>query len=353
MTQNDVIITWSKTNLTEYIQCFYIDCYINSHVSIELFEESIKSEHTKRCYRYYLKKYGKEKLSITDAKIVENQLINFILEQKQQGKKFYAIANYVNCIISFYKINDVLVNTRKITRFMPERRRVKSDRNYTHEEISKMLEIADERMRGVILILASSGMRIGALPFIKLRNLKENRLTVYETFGEEYQTFITPECRIAIDNYLDMRSRYGETLTEDSFLIREQFDIRDQFQIKKSRQISRDAIQWMIKDTVKRCGIGKDVMLAHGFRKFFTTQLVNSKVNPEIREMLLGHKIGLASSYYRPTEHEMLEEYQKAEDSLTIDPANRLRKKIETLTIEKSRLDRIEEKMLKMEQMYS
>ena len=68
--------------------------------------------------------------------------------------------------------------------------------------------------------------------------------------------------------------------------------------------------------------------------------------------MLLGHKIGLASSYYRPTEQDMLDEYQKAEDNLTIDPANRLRREIETLTIKKSRLDRIEEKTLKMEQMY-
>ena len=85
---------------------------------------------------------------------------------------------------------------------------------------------------------------------------------------------------------------------------------------------------------------------------FSKTQLINSKLNPEIREMLLGHKIGLASSYYRPTEEEMLEEYHKAEDNLTIDPANRLQRKVEMLTIEKSRLDRIEEKMLKMEQMY-
>ena len=71
-------------------------------------------------------------------------------------------------------------------------------------------------------------------------------------------------------------------------------------------------------------------MLAHGFRKFFTTQLVNSKVNPEIREMLLGHKIGLASSYYKPTSNEMMSEYEKAIDNLTIDPANRLQRKIDT-----------------------
>ena len=68
--------------------------------------------------------------------------------------------------------------------------------------------------------------------------------------------------------------------------------------------------------------------------------------------MLLGHKIGLASAYYQPTEQEMFAEYEKAEDNLTIDPANRLQRKIETLTIEKSRLDRIQEKMLKMEQLY-
>ncbi len=68
--------------------------------------------------------------------------------------------------------------------------------------------------------------------------------------------------------------------------------------------------------------------------------------------MLLGHKIGLAGAYYRPTERDFMDEYNKAIDNLTIDPANRLQRKIETLTIEKSRLDRIEEKMLKMEQMY-
>jgi hypothetical protein len=46
----------------------------------------------------------------------------------------------------------------------------------------------------------------------------------------------------------------------------------------------------------------------------------------------------------------MYVEYSKATDNLTIDPANILQRKIETLTIEKSRLDRIEEKMLKREQ---
>ena len=40
--------------------------------------------------------------------------------------------------------------------------------------------------------------------------------------------------------------------------------------------------------------------------------------------MLPGHKIGLASCYYRPTEEEMYEEYEKAIDNLTIDSKNEL-----------------------------
>jgi hypothetical protein len=65
----------------------------------------------------------------------------------------------------------------------------------------------------------------------------------------------------------------------------------------------------------------------------------------------MDHSLGESSNYHRPTEDEFLEDYLNAADLLTVNEENRLRKKIETLTIEKSRLDRIEEKMLKMEQM--
>ena len=57
--------------------------------------------------------------------------------------------------------------------------------------------------------------------------------------------------------------------------------------------------------------------------------------------MFLGHKIGLAGCYYKPTEEEMYLEYQKAENNLTINEENRLRKKVETSQIEKSELEKL------------
>jgi integrase/recombinase XerD len=174
-----------------------------------------------------------------------------------------------------------------------------------------------------------------------LKDLQGTKLTIYENTSEEYFTFISPECEKALKFYLDMRSRYGEKLTDKSYLIREQFDVRSKVSTNP-RQISRTAIQLKLYDLCKRCGIDKqDIAIAHGFRKFFMNQCVSSKMNPEIREMILGHKIGLASAYYRPTEAEMHLEYMKAVNNLTINEENRLKIKIEKLEVEKTQFERL------------
>ncbi|MDP9489274.1 MAG: site-specific integrase [Thermoproteota archaeon] len=276
-----------------------------------------------------------------NPRLIERKIINYIEFLKKEGKTASRINVYVIPVKSFYTINDVILNVRKIGKFLPENRKVRQGKAYTHSEIGKMLEIADERIRAVICILSSTGIRLGALPELRLRHLEDTKFTIYEGTKEEYITFCTPECKKAIDDYLDMRSRYREKLKDESYLIREQFDLRNP---GKPRPMQRRTIQWKIYDLCKRAGIDKsNISVIHGFRKFFTTQCVNSKINPEIREMLLGHKIGLASSYYRPTEEEMLEEYKKAVNNLTINEVNRLKIKVQKLEVEKSRIDKLEE----------
>ena len=220
-----------------------------------------------------------------------------------------------------------------------------------------MFDISDLRLKVVISVLASTGMRIGPLPSLRLSQVQKieednvYKFKIYENTKDEYFTFSSPECASYMDSYLEYRSRSGERLSKDSFLIREQFDVNDIEQIRKQgRPISINTICNILCSLAIKAGVrqvnhnatGRErqpIPLAHGFRKFFTTQLINSKVNPEIREMLLGHSIGLASAYYKPTEDEMLDEYMKAVDNLTINEENRLRKKVEVLTIEKSKVD--------------
>jgi hypothetical protein len=68
--------------------------------------------------------------------------------------------------------------------------------------------------------------------------------------------------------------------------------------------------------------------------------------------MLLGHTIGLAGVYYKPSDSHFLEEYERVIDNLTIDPTNRLNREIEILKIEKSKIDLLEAKILKLERKY-
>jgi integrase len=329
-------------------------------LALELFLSSIRSPETRNKYSIYFNKY-QEFMGIDDLfcgknpRLIEEKIIEYLVHMRNNGKGYSTIHNYAASVLAFYKINDVTLNISKINKFIPVVQKVRKDRAYTHEEISKLLEIADERGRVMILLMASSGIRVGALRLLRLRNIEasnnnNNKLTVYENDREEYFTFITPECQKAIDVYLDFRTRYGEKLDKNSPLIREQFNTKDPFRIKKPRQLTIPMIIWILIHLEEKAGIRtKEVALAHGFRKFFTTQLINSKVNPEIREMLLGHKIGLASCYYRPTDEEMNTEYEKAVDQLTINEENRLKRKVQKLEIDKSRMDRIDSQIAELQ----
>lgn len=200
-------------------------------------------------------------------------------------------------------------------------------------------------------------MRIGGLAMLKLSHLEKidniYKFIIYENTKDEYFIFCTPECATYIDSYLEYRTRSGERITNYSYLIREQFDINDIEQIRKNgKGISKDTIANVLHSIAIKAGLRKvnhnytgrerkPVPLAHGMRKYFTTQLINAKVNPEIREMLLGHNIGLASAYYKPTEDEILDEYMKAVDNLTINEENRLKRKVEKLEVEKGQFEQL------------
>jgi integrase len=317
---------------------------------------SLRSQYTKRVYTIVFQKYidfigqNEDIFCQNNTRLIEHKIIDFIVSLRDKGLGHSAISNYVKAIMAFYKINDFVLNTDKISKFIPEYRKIKKDRAYTHQEIHRLLDFADERLRAVIYILASTGIRIGALPLLRLRNLQDNKLTVYENTNDEYITFCTPECSKAIDAYLNMRKRYGENITSDSFLIREQFDIRDP--PKKSKPVKAETLARKLYDLSTRSGVrDKDLPVCNGFRKFFTTQLIEADVKTELRWLLEGHNLKANDPHYvRISEKTLQQEYEKAIDNLTIDPNQRLRKKIETLQIDKSQMESMKERMDKFQE---
>lgn len=97
---------------------------------------------------------------------------------------------------------------------------------YTHEEIAKLLAVADVKYRALILLMVSSGIRVGAVPGLKRVHLEEMKgydiykIHVYKRAREEYYTFCTPEAYYAINEYFEHRKRLGEEITTESPLFR-------------------------------------------------------------------------------------------------------------------------------------
>jgi integrase len=264
-----------------------------------------------------------------------------------------------------------LINTTKIKKFQPDLVRRK-DRFYESSEINKLLEFSDERMRAVILLLSATGIRIGAIETLRLRNLEKldsniSKLTIYEGSNYEYICYVTPEATNAIDNYLDMRRRYGEDLNPHSPLIREQFDIRDSLVINKPKMASSHGLTRKLIDLGIRSGIRPKQVLdkekgvksaslrtglsvCHGFRKRFSNILIEAGIMTEHRWLLEGHNLRGNDNYYvRISEKKLLEEYEKAINLLTVNEENRLRKKVEMLTTENSKFERLEARLAAVE----
>lgn len=336
------------------------------------FIQSLKSDYTKHEYKKGLSRYlshyntTPEKMLSLPIDEIEDMLVDYLLYMKKQDLSTSFINLNFCSLKHFYFMNNVRINKERIGKFLGESKKKNVDRSYLHAEIKSMLDIADLRFKVVISVLASTGMRIGALPSLKLSHLERKgnvyKFTLYENTKDEHVCFNSIESASYIDSYLEYRSRSGERLNPQSPFIREQFDVNDIEQIRKEgRPISINSMSNILCSLAIKSGVrqvnhnstGRErqpIPLAHGYRKFFTTQLINAKVNPEIREMLLGHSIGLAGAYYKPTEDEMLGEYMKAVDNLTIEPTQRMARQIQSLQAEKTEIQSLRLELEKVKQ---
>ena len=89
---------------------------------------------------------------------------------------------------------------KKIKRFLPPDESTHDDRAYTTEEIAQILSKCDERSKVIILLMASTGMRIGAIHTLQISDLTKipkwnlYKIQVYaRSKHDKYYTFCTPE----------------------------------------------------------------------------------------------------------------------------------------------------------------
>jgi hypothetical protein len=300
---------------------------------------------------------------------LEDLVIKFILYEIERIDKGEITAgtlrNYLKALKLFCKMNRIAIFWDIISHSIPKVKKHANDRIPTVEEIKKLIEYPDRRIKPIVLLSLSTGIRVGAWDYMKWKHItslkNENgdivaaKLLVYPNEPEEYFTFMTPEAYNTVKEWMDFRASFGEEITGESWILRNTWQkVKPRYShriglAKYPRQFKSAGIKTLVGRALQIQGVRSKLILRngeknhdwktlHGFRKFFKTQTerVMKSLNVEI---LMGHDIGISKPYYKPSEQELLQDYLKAVDLLTIHNSNsKLEKQVKELK-EKSKDD--------------
>ena len=75
-------------------------------------------------------------------------------------------------IQSFLEFHEIALPWKRISKFYPADI-ANNLRAYTKEEITKILSVADLRDRCIILLMISTGIRVGAIKSLRIKHLKK------------------------------------------------------------------------------------------------------------------------------------------------------------------------------------
>lgn len=350
-------------------------------------EESSLSKATKREYVYRVGQFYKVAPIKSDEELIDcptdelqSMLLKYVRFLVQKVEKKELSANTVPKMFrgikwllnANYRENDI--KWKPIESLFPRSTKRSGYKAWTTEQIALMIEKAkDLRNKALIHFQASTGGRVGAhdhpLLFKHITKMEWNGHGCYAVLiyadedetveekdlrdkqddvqgGDSYWSFLTPEATDALDKYLDYRSSKGEDITPDTPLFIKDVTKQQRSGLQLSDVNVTDVIERILEDLPqvqrkKRAGERRyDIQINHGFRKRANTILkLETEVNSNIAEKILGHKNGLDGVYFTPTRQECFKEFVKGIPQLTISEAERLKIKNKTLQDEKTKLE--------------
>jgi integrase len=155
-----------------------------NHDAYRNFMLSLKSDYTRRTYSFYFFRFLSsnemysnltlDEILKISPKDLERSIISTMVRMKEEENLSTSSTGLLLASLThFFSINDVVLNRKKIYKFVGERENKFEYRSYTHDEISRLLSLLDERGKAAVLLLASTGMRVGGLVEIRLKHLQK------------------------------------------------------------------------------------------------------------------------------------------------------------------------------------
>lgn len=314
---------------------------------LQIFLSTLKSDSTKENYLYWLERYMEhyhlesfDDLLKFTPEVIQTNIENYVMELRRIRATRSLVKASIYALFHFYAMNRVILNEKIIKKLLPEGDSKGGGNAYSDEDVRKIILAVDQtkikrhkkwffkkpRARAMVHILASSGIRLGGLVDLKIGDIQPikdcYKITVYAGTRYEYTTFVTPEARNALDEYLESIDK-----KPDESLFGMSYDAARAclYRLVKKANVSTITPQnltWYDKEVYNRTNPRQrlDIPTIHGLRKRWNTILKSNKnINPSLVELMLGHSlIKLDESYLKPTSEKLFEEYKKGIKELTL-----------------------------------
>ncbi len=173
---------------------------------------------------------------------LESELITFFTYQNQRVERkeisTETIKNFLKPVKLFCEMNGIIINWKIISKGIKRGDRYSNDRPPLRLEIKKLIEYPDRRIKPIVLIMISSGIRVGSWSFLKWGDIKPiekdgefvgAKIRIFNTKSNKYYySFITTEAYEAVKEWMEFRESFGEKISNESWVMRNLWQIKSQ-----------------------------------------------------------------------------------------------------------------------------
>jgi len=326
---------------------------------ISEFIEQYTKTNTRRIYKtairaYFAFIYGIERDRKTPLETYEALAERYLLEQRDYSQDVIGFAvsfgnsppktaqTYVAAVKEFLIFSEIELremDLRKIKKKMPKGGAATVEKILDVETVRTILYHCSLQMRALILLLVSSGMRIGEVLTLDLKDIDTDGEIGYITVrgstgdgggakgGNQRYTFCSAEAAEAIREWKKKREAYlieSENRGKGIGQIKNMNDTR-LFPLSSTTVSNAWLVALQTAGLVSRDTVTNRLQIhIHMTRKFFSSQL-RLVVPTDIVEGLMGHSGYLSDAYRRYTRKQVEEFYRKGEPYVTIQLTDEIR----------------------------
>lgn len=347
---------------SEKIQDYLDSIFVRSH-----------SDETVKTYKGALKKFSKFSISKYQLNLDEiiskinnkefdvyQVLKDFVIFQDKSGYSPRTIHVAMHGVNGFLRNQGIKIYAEDLKQFVKMPRKLKvQEAPLTKEIIHRLLRNVSPKLQTVILVAISTGMRIGELVQITIKDVDfkseppkiKLRAEITKT-GTSREVFLTKEATLALKDYLRRFLNWNE-IDLDSIDAKKHIfgrtsigsQVRDDKLLKLPQILAeKSLLQKMLENGIKNIPDlnkkkenGKREIHFHGFRKFFRTT-VGNVCGRDFAEALMGHGFYL-DTYYVLDENKKRQMFLDAEPYLTISDFGAIEDNIKEISTKYSKLD--------------